>query len=169
MDSGEREVMETGSQRDTRVGKGRFDLIPATVEMRLARHYENGGRKYRERNWEMGQPLLRYYDSARRHMAEWQMGYNDEDHLAAALWNIACLMHTIEMIKHGHLPADLDDRPEYFTDGSDWLEIMPEKEESEDYKSLLSFEKAQELVERWQEVYKNIDKNYANYPPKPDE
>lgn len=45
-DSGKRENFTTGSRRDTRVGKGRFDLLPPKCIMRLAKHYENGATKY---------------------------------------------------------------------------------------------------------------------------
>ena len=46
LDSGERTVFSTGSVRDMHEGKGRFDLLPMCVLMRLARHYENGCKKY---------------------------------------------------------------------------------------------------------------------------
>ncbi len=110
-DSGKREEFDTGSLRDTRIGKGRFDLISPFVLERDAKHLENGARKYGDRNWEKGQPLSRYYDSAMRHMNKYMMGYCDEDHLAAARWNIAALMHTEYMISIGRLPEELDDLP----------------------------------------------------------
>jgi hypothetical protein len=50
-DSGEREKFETGAQRDTQVGKGRFDLIPPLLLYRMARLYEAGALKYGDRNW----------------------------------------------------------------------------------------------------------------------
>jgi hypothetical protein len=128
MDSGVREDMSTGSRRDTRQHKGRFDLISPIVMMRLARHMENGSEKYGDRNWEMGQPLLRYWDSAVRHMNEWLMGYTEEDHLAAALWNIHGLMHTLVMIEHGDLPKDLDDREPWHKYMDDPMEMFPEDE-----------------------------------------
>ena len=46
-DSGEREQFKTGSQRDTRRGKDRFDLLPPHALLRLAQHYENGANKLR--------------------------------------------------------------------------------------------------------------------------
>ena len=110
-DSGKREEFNTGSLRDTRIGKGRFDLISPFVLERDAKHLENGARKYGDRNWERGQPLSRYYDSAMRHMNKYMMGYRDEDHLAAARWNLAALMHTEHMISIGRLPEELDDLP----------------------------------------------------------
>jgi len=112
-DSGKREEFETGSKRDTREGKGRFDLISPFVIARDARHLEHGAVKYGDRNWEKGQPLSRYYDSAMRHMNKYMMGMRDEDHLAAARWNLAALMHTEHMISLGLLPTDLDDLPRW--------------------------------------------------------
>jgi len=112
-DSGKREEFDTGSRRDTRDGKGRFDLLSPFVMERDARHLEFGAKKYGDRNWEKGQPLSRYYDSAIRHMNKFMMGHRDEDHLAAARWNIGALMHTQEMIRIGRLPIELDDLPDF--------------------------------------------------------
>lgn len=112
-DSGHREEFDTGSRRDTREGKGRFDLLPMHALRRLARHFENGAAKYQSRNWEKGQPLCRYFDSAMRHLVSWMEGMADEDHLAAAMWNVACLIETENWIATGVLPKDLDDRPRY--------------------------------------------------------
>jgi len=112
-DSGKREAFDTGSQRDTREGKGRFDLLSPFVLERDSVHLENGARKYGDRNWEKGQPLSRYLDSAMRHLNKYLMGHLDEDHLAAARWNIAAIMHTELMIKMGLLPEELDDLPKW--------------------------------------------------------
>lgn len=115
MDSGVREEFQTGSRRDSRQGKGRFDLMSPFVLERDSRHLENGATKYGDRNWERGQPLSRYYDSAMRHMNKYLMGYRDEDHLAAARWNLAALMHTEMMIQLGVLPKELNDLPSWPT------------------------------------------------------
>ena len=112
-DSGKREEFGTGSLRDTREGKGRFDLISPFVLERDAKHLENGARKYGDRNWEKGQPLSRYYDSAIRHMNKYLSGHRDEDHLAAARWNIAALMHPELMIDRQLLPLSLNDLPKF--------------------------------------------------------
>jgi hypothetical protein len=110
-DSGNRETFETGSHRDTRAGKGRYDLLSPYVMERDAKHMENGAVKYGDRNWEKGQPLSRYIDSAIRHIQKYMMGQRDEDHLAAARWNIGALMHTEHMIQLGRVPQELDDLP----------------------------------------------------------
>ncbi len=108
-DSGARQEFSTGSVRDTRQGKGRFDLISTIFLKRLARHYENGAIKYGDRNWEKGQPLSRYLDSAIRHLVDVLDMKMDEDHAIAAAWNIAAFVHTLEKIVRGELPLELDD------------------------------------------------------------
>lgn len=111
-DSGKREEFETGSRRDTREGKGRYDLIAQIPLKRLAQHYENGAKKYGDRNWEKGQPVMRYLDSASRHLHNILMGDKTEDHESAVSWNIFAYVQTLELIKQNKLPKELDDRPE---------------------------------------------------------
>lgn len=106
-DSGERQEFSTGSVRDTQTGKGRYDLLSPVFLKRLAVHYENGARKYGDRNWEKGQPVLRFFDSAVRHLYSWLEGDRSEDHLAAAAWNVAGMIHVEELIERGELPAEL--------------------------------------------------------------
>ena len=108
-DSGEREEFGTGSLRDTREGKGRYDLISPIGLHRLAQHYENGAKKYGDRNWEKGQPVSRYIDSGIRHFFKYLAGERDEDHLSAAAWNAFGAVHTIEKVSRGELPPELDD------------------------------------------------------------
>ena len=108
-DSGKRQEFDTGSVRDSRDGKGRFDLLPPEFLRRLARHCENGARKYGDRNWEKGQPLSRFLDSAMRHIVCILAGDSDEDHEAAAAWNIMAFITTKERIARGVLPRELND------------------------------------------------------------
>lgn len=110
-DSGEREEFSTGSVRDTRTGKGRYDLIPTLPLKRLAQLYERGADKYGDRNWEKGQPLSRYIDSAMRHLIAVAEGQDDEDHAIAVAWNMFALIHTQEAVRRGELPEELDDLP----------------------------------------------------------
>lgn len=108
-DSGERQEFATGSVRDTDVGKGAFDQIPTGPLRRLAVHFENGARKYGRDNWLKGQPLSRYYSSAFRHLLALKEGKMDEDHAAAAAWNVFAFMETAARVNAGKLPAELDD------------------------------------------------------------
>lgn len=119
-DSGKREAFESGMVRDTREGKGRFELITPVALRRLALVYERGASKYTARNWEKGSPLSRFADSAQRHLNDYQMiqlfrregipleklppDVNpNEDHLAQCMWNLASMMH------HEDLHPELDD------------------------------------------------------------
>ena len=106
-DSGERQEFETGSVRDMSVGKGRFDLVPYLPQELLARHYEEGIGKYGERNWEKGQPLRNFLDSAQRHLIKFAGGFTDENHLSAAVWNIYGYQWTENEIIEGRLPFSL--------------------------------------------------------------
>lgn len=121
-DSGERREFSTGSVRDVRTGKGRFDLIPPYPLRRLAKHYENGARKYGDRNWEKGQPVSSYIDSMLRHGQDYLSGDRSEDHLAAVVWNAFAAMFTEEMIRHGKLPKKFDDLPVPIEDLPPWEE-----------------------------------------------
>lgn len=94
--------------REPSTGKGRFDLVTPFGLMRLAKWYELGAQKYSDRNWEKGMPFSRYVDSAMRHLVKYIMGMTDEDHLAAAAWNILCIIHHEELGQ-----TDLDDMPHY--------------------------------------------------------
>jgi hypothetical protein len=110
-DSGAREQFDTGSQRDTRKGKGRFDLLPPRAIRRLAQLYERGANKYGDRNWEKGQPCSRYLDSMLRHAFAVSQGVVDEDHLAAVAWNALAIIDQQERIAEGLLDSSLDDLP----------------------------------------------------------
>jgi hypothetical protein len=110
-DSGQREHFPTGSQRDIRTGKGRYDLVPPGPLFRLARIYEDGAIKYDDDNWRKGQNLRRYCESGIRHFQKYLAGEHDEDHLAQASWNAFSAMWTEAAIAAGMLSAELDDMP----------------------------------------------------------
>lgn len=112
-DSGERQEFSTGSVRDSEKGKGWYAHLSPIAIKRLAQHMEAGGQKYSARNWELGQPLVRYLESAIRHLYTYLEGCREEDHLAAAMWNVQSLIHTEEMIRRGVLPKELDNLPSY--------------------------------------------------------
>lgn len=113
-DSGERQDFNTGSVRDTQTGKARYSLIPLSITEQLAHHYAKGAEKYAERNWQKGQPISRYYDSAQRHLIALLKEENDENHGIAFVWNAIALVWTIQQIESGKLPKELDDREEMF-------------------------------------------------------
>lgn len=108
-DSGDRISYGEGMAiREPTAGKGRYDLISPFATRRLAEWYDLGSQKYEPRNWEKGMPFSRYIDSAKRHIDKFVMGMDDEDHLAAAAWNIFAIMHHQELQQY-----HLDDMPHY--------------------------------------------------------
>lgn len=108
-DSGRRRDFDTGSVRDTDAGKGAFHLLPFHALLEFARHMRDGGDKYGWRNWELGQPVASYLNSAIRHLYEWLAGYRDEPHLRAAAWNVMAALETRELVRRGRLPEELMD------------------------------------------------------------
>jgi len=96
-DSGERQVFETGAQRDTQDDKPRFDLMPITALKRIADLYGKGAIKYDEWNWAKGMEFSRFYASMFRHMQQFAAGDTDEDHLAAVCFNAMAIMHFQEV------------------------------------------------------------------------
>lgn len=107
----------TGAVRGNSGGKGRYDLLPAYAVSRLAKHFENGAKVYADENWRKGIPLRRYLDSALRHTFMYLEGRRDEDHAAAAMWNMMALIETEEMIRRGILPAELNNLPDWTQNG----------------------------------------------------
>lgn len=87
-DSGNRREFSSGAVRDMQDGKGDMVSIPWESILRLSRHYEAGAKKYIRWNYRKGIPVSSFIDSALRHLAKYQCGEDDEDHLSAAAFNI---------------------------------------------------------------------------------
>jgi len=115
LDSGSRQLFESGAQRDIQKGKGRNDLLPIHGIMRVSNIFEGGAEKYGDDNCRLGMPLSRYMDSGLRHWFKLMMGYTDEDHAAQAAWNILMFMETKFLIEQGALPKELDDMKDFST------------------------------------------------------
>ena len=96
--SGEMTVFASGAVRDAKTGKGRCDLLPACVLLRLAKHYERGAERFGPYNWKQGIPCHSFVDSALRHLLKYMDGWTDEDHLIAAIWNLCGLAWTEEKL-----------------------------------------------------------------------
>lgn len=71
-----------------------WNLPTAMLEVSI--HYEDGARKYAERNWEIGIPLHCFIDSAVRHYLKWRRGDTDEPHDRAVLWNLLGAWWTLD-------------------------------------------------------------------------
>lgn len=77
-----------------------------TALLELSIHYEEGAKKYEDRNWEKGIPLHCFIDSAVRHYLKWKRGDTDERHDRAVLWNLIGALWT--QINHADKPELID-------------------------------------------------------------
>lgn len=110
--SGTSRAFPTGARRDGSAGKGRFDLLPLSALTRVAQHFEKGAAVYGENNWKLGMPIKSVLlDSAIRHLYKAVDGQEDEDHLAAAAWNVLCAIEIQEKVARKELPKELNDLP----------------------------------------------------------
>lgn len=107
-DSGDRREFPTGAVRDMASDKERPDLISPFALRRVGRWLGMGAKKYGERNWEKGMPLSVFYASLIRHALKWAMGWRDEDHMAAVIFNAQAIIHFEETGR-----TDLDDMPHH--------------------------------------------------------
>lgn len=62
--------------------------------LEVAKHFEEGAKKYGECNWQKGINLKCYIDSGIRHFLKWLRGDDDEQHDRAFCWNMMCALWT---------------------------------------------------------------------------
>jgi hypothetical protein len=62
--------------------------------LEVAKHFEEGAKKYGDDNWRKGIPARVYIDSAVRHYLKFLRGDTDEPHDRAFCWNILCCIWT---------------------------------------------------------------------------
>ena len=67
-----------------------------TMLIELSIHFEEGAEKYGIDNWKKGIPEWSYLDSAIRHFLKYLRLDLDERHDRAFVWNIVCLIWTVE-------------------------------------------------------------------------
>lgn len=70
-------------------------VTPYHAYLELAKHFENGAKKYKPDNWKKGIEARSYIDSTVRHYCKHKAGFTDEPHAVAALWNCVCCLWTI--------------------------------------------------------------------------
>ena len=70
-----------------------------TMILEVAKHFEEGAKKYGEYNWQKGVPVYCYLDSAIRHYLKWCRGDRDENHDRAFVWNILCCIWEVDYHK----------------------------------------------------------------------
>lgn len=78
---------------DVLAKKEPFDAF-STMFLEVAKHFEDGAKKYGENNWQKGIPVRCYIDSAVRHYLKWLRHDKDERHDRAFCWNIMCAIWT---------------------------------------------------------------------------
>lgn len=67
-----------------------------TMMLEVAKHYEDGAKKYSERNWEKGIDVHCFIDSGVRHYLKYLRGDTDEPHDRAFVWNMLGAVWTHE-------------------------------------------------------------------------
>lgn len=70
-----------------------------TMYLEVAKHFEEGAKKYGENNWQKGIPPKCYIDSAVRHYLKWLRGDKDEPHDRAFVWNLMCCIWEVDYHK----------------------------------------------------------------------
>lgn len=79
-------------------GWGAYDHDEAncTMLLEVAKHLEEGAKKYGENNWQRGILVHCYIDSAVRHYLKWRRGDKDEPHDRAFVWNLMCCIWEVD-------------------------------------------------------------------------
>ena len=73
-----------------------YDGDFCTMFLEVAKHFEEGAKKYGENNWQKGIPVHCYIDSAVRHYLKWLRGDKDEPHDRAFVWNLMCCIWEVD-------------------------------------------------------------------------
>ena len=74
----------------------RYERSVPTMFLEVAKHFEEGAKKYGENNWQKGIPVHCYIDSAVRHYLKWLRGDKDEPHDRAFVWNLMCCIWEVD-------------------------------------------------------------------------
>lgn len=94
------EFLKTGSTSYLYSALNDFDALvyadSYTMFLEVAKHYEDGAKKYGENNWQKGMPTWCYIDSAIRHYLKWCRGDIDEPHDRAFVWNVLCCIWEVD-------------------------------------------------------------------------
>jgi hypothetical protein len=88
--------------RSSEDGKLDYTLVfDGPLLKRLAAHLTKGAAEFGERNWMLADGLTeaeRLRRSACRHFVQWMNGETDEDHFAAAIFNMNAHEHVLEKL-----------------------------------------------------------------------
>lgn len=150
-DSGERTKFETGAVRDMHEGKGDMASLPFAALLRLSKHYEAGAKKYGRWNYTKGILVSSFMDSALRHIVKYMDGQDDEDHLAAAAFNILGAMEMEE--KHPELidvPAREGKKKFSYYNSNDL-------DDTETEERIIEHEEVDNIAEKLQAAFKRLE------------
>ena len=89
------ETGEVSYLRDALSSSGVFH-DPYTMFLEVAKHFEEGAKKYSEDNWRKGINAKNYVDSGTRHYLKYLRGDKDEPHDRAFVWNMMACWWTCE-------------------------------------------------------------------------
>ena len=84
---------------DFKTKPGQIEILNqryCTMFLEVAKHFEEGAKKYGENNWQKGIPPKCYIDSAVRHYLKWLRGDKDEPHDRAFVWNLMCCIWEVD-------------------------------------------------------------------------
>ena len=116
--SGEERIFSTGAVRDSAAKKPTLQYISPYALMRLGEWLrfacqDRKPKPYPPRNWEKGMLFSECIGSLERHVQQFKMGLENEDHLAAILFNAMALCHYENEIGAGRMDSKIDDMPRY--------------------------------------------------------
>lgn len=66
-----------------------------TMILEVSKHFEEGAKKYGEYNWQKGISIHSFMNSAIRHLLKHRLGWDDESHDKAFVWNVMCAIWTM--------------------------------------------------------------------------
>ena len=89
-------VFESGSQRDDDSDKPLVNHLDPYLRLRFGYLLRMGGNRYGKGNWRLGQPTETALESLHRHLAKYEMGCREEDHLSAIIFNVMLIMKNEE-------------------------------------------------------------------------
>lgn len=91
LDTGDTQHLYFALRTAARMFNGLADML-----LEVAKHFEEGAKKYGENNWQKGLPVNCYIDSAVRHYLKWLRGDKDEPHDRAFVWNLMCCIWEVD-------------------------------------------------------------------------
>jgi hypothetical protein len=99
-------TFESGSKRDADETKPLVNHFDAYCRLRYGYLLRKGANHYGKNNWKLGQPDEAAIESLNRHLALYEVGDRNEDHLSAIIFNVQLLMKNEEKegitFKHYH-------------------------------------------------------------------